>query len=78
LVLLHARWVAGFTDDQPATGARQCKTRNRSPSFSRYPARLFPKPLFVIYAYSLEQARSLVAAKVAGEVIVVALDGAAR
>jgi hypothetical protein len=30
-----------------------------------------PKPLFVVHAYSLEQARALVAAKVAGETIVV-------
>jgi hypothetical protein len=29
------------------------------------------KPLFVIHAYSLEQARALVAAKVAGETIIV-------
>jgi hypothetical protein len=37
--------------------------------------------LFVIHAYSLEQARALVAAKVAGETIVVvptSLDGASR
>ncbi len=47
-----------------------------------------PKPLFIVHAYSLDQARALVAAKVAGEVIVVAVtltsplsapfDGAAR
>ena len=39
-----------------------------------------PKPLFVIHAYSLEQARTLVAAKVAGETIVfpVTRDGASR
>jgi hypothetical protein len=49
------------------------------------------KPLFTVYAYSAEQARALVAAKVAGAVIVVAVkfqkpplpvaaarDGAAR
>jgi hypothetical protein len=35
------------------------------------PGQNFPKPLFVIHAYSLEQARALVAAKVAGETIVV-------
>ena len=33
-----------------------------------------PKPLFVIHAYSLAQARALVAAKVAGETIVVAVS----
>ena len=32
-----------------------------------------PKPLFTIHAYSLEQARAIVAAKVAGETIVVAV-----
>jgi hypothetical protein len=39
-----------------------------------------PKPLFVIHAYSLEVARALVAATVAGETIVVAVsrDGASR
>jgi hypothetical protein len=39
-----------------------------------------PKPLFVIHAYSLAQARALVAAKVAGETIVIALSqgGASR
>ena len=31
------------------------------------------KPLFTVHAYSLDQARTLVAAKVAGEVIVVAV-----
>ncbi|MET4481211.1 hypothetical protein [Bradyrhizobium sp. F1.13.3] len=39
-----------------------------------------PKPLFTVYAYSLDQARALVAAKIAGETIVVAVtqDGATR
>ncbi|MDE5465216.1 hypothetical protein [Bradyrhizobium sp. CSS354] len=39
-----------------------------------------PKPLFTVYAYSLDQARALVAAKVAGKTIVIAVrqDGAAR
>jgi hypothetical protein len=38
------------------------------------------KPLFTIHAYSLDQARAIVAAKIAGETIVVAVtpDGAAR
>src|SRR3954467_6954802 len=38
-----------------------------------------PKPLFTIHSYSIEQARALVASKVAGETIVVAVtrDGAA-
>jgi len=41
----------------------------------------FPKPLFTIHAYSLEQARALVAAKVAGETFIVgpvSLDGASQ
>jgi hypothetical protein len=39
-----------------------------------------PKPLFTVHAYSLEQARALVTAKVAGETIVVGpvKDGAGR
>ena len=38
------------------------------------------KPLFTVHAYSLDQARAIVAAKVAGETIVVAIkrDGAAQ
>jgi hypothetical protein len=37
------------------------------------------KPLFVVHAYSIEQARALVAAKVAGETVVVGPDsGASR
>jgi hypothetical protein len=35
------------------------------------PGQNFPKPLFVIYAYSIEAARALVAATIAGECIVV-------
>jgi len=31
------------------------------------------KPIFTVYAYSAEQARALVAAKVAGETIIVAV-----
>lgn len=34
------------------------------------------RPIFTVYAYSLEQARAVVAAKIAGETVVVALDGA--
>ena len=39
-----------------------------------------PRPLFIVHAYSIEQARALVAAKVAGETIVVGpvTDGASR
>ena len=45
------------------------------------PGQTSPQPLFIIHAYSIEQARALVAAKVAGETIVVgpvSLDGASR
>jgi hypothetical protein len=41
----------------------------------------FPKPIFVIHAYSLEQARALVAERVTGAVIIVgpvSLNGASR
>ena len=40
-----------------------------------------PKPLFIIYCYSIEQARALVAARVAGDTVVVgpvARNGASR
>jgi hypothetical protein len=37
-----------------------------------------PKPLFIVYAYSAEQARALAASKVAGEAIVVAVKGTGR
>jgi len=39
--------------------------------FQQTPGRSDPQPLFVIHAYSIEQARALVAAKIAGETIVV-------
>ncbi|WP_156042184.1 hypothetical protein [Bradyrhizobium sp. URHD0069] len=49
--------------------------------FQQVPGQNVPKPLFIIHAYSLEQARALVAAKVAGVTIVVgpvSLDGASQ
>jgi hypothetical protein len=49
--------------------------------FQPVPGQHFPKPLFVIHAYSLEQARAVVAATIAGETIIVgpvSLDGASR
>ena len=58
--------------------SKPCEPRSPSPSISR------PRPerqaAFTVHAYSLEQARALVAAKVAGETIVVAVarDGAGR
>ncbi len=47
--------------------------RNQKPFtvFQPIPGQNFAKPLFIVYAYSLEQARALVAARVAGETIVV-------
>jgi len=45
------------------------------------PGQTSPQPLFVIHAYSIEQARALVAAKVAGETIIVgpvSQNGASR
>lgn len=38
----------------------------------------FSKPAFTLYARSLAQARAVVAAMIAGEVIVVAVKGARR
>ena len=49
--------------------------------FQSIPGQNFPSSLFTVHAYSLEQARALVAAKVAGETIVVgpvSLDGASQ
>jgi hypothetical protein len=75
MILLHPPLVA-----EPGQG------RHRRPQPRSKPMR-DPRPfvviqngtfLFVIHAYSLEQARALVAAKVAGETIVVARDGASR
>ena len=81
LVLLLAKWVAGFRL-QPQEQAK-CETRNPTRSFNRYPGQNFPRFLFTVHARSLEQARaSLVAAKrIAGETIVVgpvSLDGASQ
>ena len=36
-----------------------------------------PKPLFVVHAYSLDQARAIVAAKLAGETIVLSISSGA-
>jgi hypothetical protein len=73
------RWLNGRTP----TSHRSKPVRNPKPFtvFQPIPGQTFPKPLFVIHAYSLEKARALVAAKVAGEIIVVgpvSLDGASQ
>jgi hypothetical protein len=66
------RWLNGRDTNQPQEQAM----RNPRPFVVIQNA----KPLFTVYAYSLEQARALVAAKVAGETIVlpVSLSGASR
>ncbi|MGY8633822.1 hypothetical protein RAD15_15200 [Bradyrhizobium sp. 14AA] len=48
--------------------------------FQTIPGQPFPKPLFVVHTYSLEAARAVAAAMIAGETIVVAVsrDGAGR
>jgi hypothetical protein len=73
------RWLKSRT----STDYRSKPVRNPKPFtvFQPIPGQNFPKPLFVIHAYSLAQARALVAAKVAGETIVVgpvSLDGASQ
>jgi hypothetical protein len=74
-VLLHA----------PAVAERRDTSHRSKPVQTPKPFTVFqpipgqnPKPLFTVHAYSLEQARAQVAAKVAGKTIVVALDGAGR
>jgi hypothetical protein len=75
-VLLHAPLVAERSDHQPD---RSKPVQNPKPYAVLQPVPgQTAKPLFTVYAYSLEQARAQVAAKVAGKTIVVALDGAGR
>ena len=57
------RWLNGRDTNQPQEQAM----RNPRPFVVIQNA----KPLFTVYAYSLEQARALVAAKITGETIVV-------
>ncbi|WP_156937015.1 hypothetical protein [Bradyrhizobium sp. WSM2254] len=68
IVLLRAAFLAerGGSGFARASGASHAKpaTLRRDPE---------GKPLFTIYAYSIEQARALVTAKIAGETIVVAV-----
>lgn len=62
------------------TGASHNANREAHTVFQPTPGQN-PKPLSTIHAYSLAQARTLVAAKVAGETIVVgpvSLDGASQ
>jgi hypothetical protein len=63
------RWLNGRTP----TGHRSKPVRNPQP-FTVYqstPGQTFPTPLFTVYAYSIEAARAIVAATIAGETIVV-------
>jgi hypothetical protein len=63
---------------EPGQGGTAVRSPGASPgkpeTLHRFPAgpRSRPEAAFTVYAYSLEQARALVAAKVAGETIVVA------
>jgi hypothetical protein len=71
-VLLQARWVAGSGSNH-----RSKPVRNPKPFVVIQNA----KPIFTVYARSIEQARAIVAARIAGETIVVgpvSMDGASR
>jgi hypothetical protein len=82
-VLLQRPLVAepGHTSGTAAhnPGASQMRTPKPFTVFQPIPGQN-PKPIFTVYAYNAEQARALVAAKIAGETIVVAvsLEGASR
>jgi hypothetical protein len=72
-------WLNG----RAPTSHRSKSVRNPKPFtvFQPIPGQTFPKPLFVIHAYSLAQARAIVAATVAGETIIVgpvSQDGASQ
>ena len=77
MILLHAPAVA----ERKNTSHRSKPVRNPKPFtvFQPIPGQN-AKPIFTVRAYSLEQARALVAAKIAGETIVVPVspDGASR
>jgi hypothetical protein len=95
---MNFRAKLGFTASATGgcTGTGQDGTRRPQPgaSLMRHPKPFTViqngKPLFTVHAYSIEQARAVVAAKIAGETIVVAVslaptralwetfDGAAR
>jgi hypothetical protein len=78
-VLLHAPVVAERRNTNRPHRSKSVQNPKPFTIFQPIPGQNFLKPLFVIHAYSLEEARALVAAKVAGETIVVgpvSLDGA--
>jgi hypothetical protein len=81
MILLHAPAVAEKSDINRPRRSKPVRNPKPFTVFQPIPGQNFPKPLFVIHAYSLEQARALVAARVAGETIVVgpvSLDGASQ
>jgi hypothetical protein len=73
-VLLHELSVAehGGSGVRPSFQREQAM-RNPKPFtvFQTIPGQHFPKQLFIVHCYSLAQAQTIVAAKVAGETIVV-------
>ena len=77
MILLHPQLVAE-PGDKGGTAAHNPEQAMRNPR--PFVVIQNAKPLFTVYAYSIEQARALVAAKVAGETIVVAVarDGATQ
>jgi hypothetical protein len=83
MILLHPQLMAE-PGDKGGTAAHNPEQAMGSPKpFTVYHSisGQSSKPLFTVYAYSLEQARALAAAKVAGETIVllpVSLSGAAQ
>jgi hypothetical protein len=70
---LKARASSGLQPEQATMRTKPCSVLQSVPGQN-------PKPLFTVHAYSLEQARAIAAAKVAGETIVVAVTcaGASR
>jgi hypothetical protein len=76
MILLHPQLLAepGDKDGTAAHNPEQANANQTLHGLSAGPGQTSPKPLFTVCAYSLEQARALVAAKVAGETIVVPIS----
>jgi hypothetical protein len=78
-VLLHSLAVAESRDSNPPR-SKPVRTKPFT-VYQPVPGQTSPKLLFTVFAYSIEAARAIVAAKVAGETIVVgpvARNGANR
>jgi len=77
MILLHPQLVAE-PGDKDGTAAHNPEQAMRNPQ--PFVVIQNAKPLFTVYAYSLEQAAGIVAAKVAGETIVlpISLSGASQ